>query len=48
VLLGLVTVFLAWMLYLSWPRLLGPERLMRLAVLAMAVAMTVTQAFPRS
>ncbi len=48
VLLGLVTAFLAWMLFISWPRLLAPERLMRLAVLALALAMTITQAVPRS
>lgn len=48
VLLALLTVFLCWMLFISWPRLLGPERLMRLAVVAMAVAMTVTKALPRA
>ncbi len=48
VLLVLLTVFLCWMLFISWPRLLGPERLMRLAVVAMAVALTIMRAFPRS
>jgi hypothetical protein len=48
VLLALLTVFLCWMLFISWPRLLGPERLMRVAVVAMAVAMTVTKALPHA
>ena len=47
VLLALVTVFLAWLLVLGWPRLTSQERLMRLAVVALALAITVTQALPR-
>lgn len=39
---------IAWLFYLSWPRLSGVERLMRLAVLAVFVAVTVTQLIPRS
>ena len=45
--LGLVVLFLLWMLALSWPRLTGPERLMRLAVVALVLALTVTKVFPR-
>lgn len=41
-------VFVAWLLYLSWPRLTSSERLMRSAVLLLAVAIAVTQAFPRT
>lgn len=47
ILIAVVTLFLAWLLILGWPRLTAPERLMRVAVVAIAVAVTVTQAFPR-
>jgi len=47
-LMSLAAVFVAWVLYLSWPRLNGSERIMRLAVLLLAVAMAVVQLFPRS
>ena len=47
VLLALVTLFLAWLLVLGWPRLTSQERLMRLSVVALAVAITITQAVPR-
>jgi hypothetical protein len=47
VLMGLATAFVGWILYLSWPRLTGSERIMRFAVLLLAVAMTVRQLFPR-
>lgn len=45
--IGIVVVFLAWMLYLGWPRLTTPEKLMRSAILALAAAVTVTRAFPQ-
>jgi hypothetical protein len=48
VLMGLAALFVAWVLYLSWPRLNTTERTMRFAVLVLAVAMAVTQLFPRS
>ena len=48
VLTALVVLFLAWMLVLGWPRLGGIERLMRLAVVFMAVAITLSQALPRT
>lgn len=48
VLTALVALFLAWMLFLGWPRLTGVERLMRVAVILLAVAIAVTQAIPRS
>ncbi|MFW5469956.1 DUF6703 family protein [Knoellia sp. CPCC 206435] len=47
VLLALVTLFLVWLLVLGWPRLTSQERLMRLAVVALALAITITQAVPR-
>ena len=47
VLMGLGAVFVGWILYLSWPRLTGTERIMRFAVLLLAVAMAVVQLFPR-
>ncbi|HYO17136.1 MAG TPA: DUF6703 family protein [Dermatophilaceae bacterium] len=47
VLMGAASAFVGWVLYLSWPRLTGSERIMRLAVLLLAVAMAVVQLFPR-
>jgi len=47
-LMGLAAVFVGWILYLSWPRLTSSERVMRSAVLLLAVAMAVTQLSPRS
>lgn len=47
VLVLLVALFLGWMLFLAWPRLAPPERMMRLAVVAIAVAIAITQALPR-
>jgi hypothetical protein len=48
VLMALAAVFVAWVLYLSWPALSSSERIMRLAVLLIAVALAVVQLFPRS
>ena len=48
VLIALVVLILGWILVLAWPRLTGPERLMRSAVVALMVAVTVTQALPRT
>jgi hypothetical protein len=42
-----VALLLGWMLALAWPRLTLAERMMRLAVVAVMVAITVTQAVPR-
>jgi hypothetical protein len=47
-LMALAAAFLAWILYLAWPRLTGSERIMRLAALFLAVAMAVIQLFPRA
>ena len=44
---AVVAAFLGWLLYLTWPRLVGPEKLMRIAVLLMVLAVTVVQASPR-
>ena len=44
---ALVAAFVGWLLYLGWPRLGTSERLGRVAVLVMALALCVTQAFPR-
>ena len=46
-LMGLAALFVGWILYLSWPRLSSSERIMRLAVLLLAVALAVVQLFPR-
>lgn len=48
VLMAVASAFVGWVLYLSWPRLTGAERIMRLAVLLLAVAMAVVQLFPRT
>lgn len=45
--LGIVVLFLVWMLALSWPRLRPSERLMRLAVIALVLALTVVKVVPR-
>lgn len=45
VLMALAALFVAWVLYLSWPLLSGSERIMRSAVLLLAVAMTVARYF---
>ena len=47
VLLLLVTLFLGWTLYLAWPAMDATQRLMRLTIVLIALAITVTQAFPR-
>jgi membrane protein DedA with SNARE-associated domain len=46
-LLVVVIAVLLWIAALAWPRLSGAERLMRLAVVAMLVAILVTQVVPR-
>jgi hypothetical protein len=43
----LVALGVGFLVYYTWPRLTLPERLMRLAVLALVVAVAVIQAFPR-
>lgn len=45
--LGIVVLFLAWMLALSWPRLTSSERLMRVAVILLVVGVTAVRLFPR-
>lgn len=47
VLLGVAVLVVAWLLYLAWPRLTGVERLMRVAVLALVVAVALTTLLPR-
>lgn len=48
VLMGVAALFVGWVLYLSWPHLTRSERIMRLAVLLLAIVMAVVQLFPRS
>ena len=48
VLLLLVVLFLLWTLYLAWPAMDSTQRLMRLTIVLIAVAITITQAFPRT
>ena len=48
ILMAVAAAFVGWVLYLSWPRLTGSERIMRLAVLLLAVSLAVVQLFPRT
>ena len=43
---ALVALGVAFLVYYTWPRLTLPERMLRLAVLALIVAITVVQAAP--
>jgi len=43
-----VAALVAFLVYYTWPRLSTPEKLLRLAVLFLALALTAVQAFPRS
>lgn len=43
VLTGVVALFLGWMLGVSWPGLSTAERVMRVAVLALILAVTMVQ-----
>ncbi|GAA2738844.1 hypothetical protein GCM10009867_32040 [Pedococcus aerophilus] len=47
VLLLVVVLFLLWTLYLAWPVMDPTQRLMRITIVLIAVAITLTQAFPR-
>lgn len=44
---GAVGLFVCWLLFLTWPRLTPPEKLLRLAVLLLVTVLTVVQTFPR-
>ena len=46
-LVGLALAFILWLLYLSWPRLSGVERMMRLTVLLLFLVVAITQLVPR-
>lgn len=43
----IVSAFIGWLLFLTWERLTRPERLMRMAVLALALAVTIVELAPR-
>lgn len=45
---GLVALFVAFLVWSTWPQCTPPERVMRIAVLAIVVALTTVQAFPRT
>lgn len=47
VMVAVALAFVAWLFYLSWPRLTGTERIMRLAVLVLFLAVTLVQLVPR-
>jgi hypothetical protein len=42
----LVAAFVGWLLYLTWTRLTLPERLMRAAVLVLALAVALVKIIP--
>jgi hypothetical protein len=42
----LVGLFIGWLLFLTWERLKLPERLMRIAVLVLVLAVTVVKLVP--
>ncbi len=44
----LVTVFVGWLLFLTWPRLTVSERMMRTAVLLLVFAVAVIRTVPGS
>ena len=44
---GLVVLFLLWLLALAWPKLTGSERLMRIAAIALVLAIMLVRAFPK-
>jgi Ni,Fe-hydrogenase I cytochrome b subunit len=48
VMVGLALGFILWLLYLSWPRLTGVDRVMRVAVLLLFAVVTAVQLLPRS
>lgn len=45
---ALVAALVLWMLLLTWPRLSPPEKLLRVAVLFLVVAVAVVQGLPRA
>ena len=47
ILICIVMVFLAWMLYLGWPRLTSSEKLLRSVILLLTAGVTLTRAFPQ-
>lgn len=44
---GIVSILLAWLLYLSWNHLRPMDRMARAAVLVLTCAVTVVMAFPK-
>lgn len=44
---GVAMAFILWLLYLSWPRLNPVERVMRVSVLLLFLAVVITQLVPR-
>lgn len=46
-LVAVALLFILWLLFLSWPRLTAVERVMRLTVLLLFVAVTVVQLVPK-
>ncbi|GAA6524747.1 DUF6703 family protein [Intrasporangium sp. DVR] len=43
---AVVAAFVAWLLFLTWQRLTLPERLLRVAVLTLVLAVTVVELAP--
>jgi hypothetical protein len=45
---AVVAAIVGFLVYYTWPRLAPPERLLRLAVLALIAAVAIVQAVPRT
>lgn len=43
----IIAAFVGWFLFLTWPQLTLPEKMMRTAVLLMVLVAAVIRAFPR-
>ncbi|MEO6998713.1 MAG: DUF6703 family protein [Terracoccus sp.] len=42
----IVAAFVGWLLFLTWPRLTMPERMMRTAVLVLTLAVAIVRTLP--
>jgi hypothetical protein len=43
----MVAALVGWLVYVNWPRLVLPEKLLRIAVLFLVLAVALVQAVPR-
>ena len=47
ILILVIAAFIAWLLFLTWPRLTPPERMLRFAILVLVVVIGIVRVFPR-